>query len=159
MRLAHASHLRITCLPTHNEICTCVAAVPQGAVIATPAFQHSISSLPTQDTPWSAACPGLHRQGYRARRIRPQGTLAGRNRNAGPDGDPRGIRPEAAAEGRAHRRLAAHDHPDRRADRDAGGARRRRALGRRATSTRRRITPPRPSPPPAFRCSRSRARA
>ena len=34
-----------------------------------------------------------------------------------------------AAEGRAHRRLAAHDDPDRRADRDAEGARRRRALG------------------------------
>ena len=36
---------------------------------------------------------------------------------------------EAAAEGRAHRRLAAHDHPDGRADRDAGGARRRHPLG------------------------------
>ena len=36
---------------------------------------------------------------------------------------------EAAAEGRAHRRLAAHDHPDRGADRDAAGARRRGALG------------------------------
>jgi adenosylhomocysteinase len=35
----------------------------------------------------------------------------------------------AAAEGRAHRRFAAHDHPDRRADRDAEGARRRSALG------------------------------
>ena len=36
---------------------------------------------------------------------------------------------EAAAARRPHRRLAAHDHPDRRADRDADGARRRRALG------------------------------
>ena len=35
----------------------------------------------------------------------------------------------AAAEGRPHRRLAAHDDPDRRADRDAEGARRRRPLG------------------------------
>ena len=35
----------------------------------------------------------------------------------------------AAAEGRAHRRLAAHDDPDRGADRDAEGARRRGALG------------------------------
>ena len=34
-----------------------------------------------------------------------------------------------AAEGRAHHRLAAHDDPDRRADRDAEGARRRRPLG------------------------------
>ena len=33
-----------------------------------------------------------------------------------------------AAEGRPHRRLPAHDHPDRGADRDADGARRRRAL-------------------------------
>ena len=35
----------------------------------------------------------------------------------------------AAAEGRAHHRLAAHDGPDRRADRDAHRARRRGALG------------------------------
>ena len=34
-----------------------------------------------------------------------------------------------AAEGRAHRRLAAHDDPDRGADRDAGRARRRGPLG------------------------------
>ena len=33
-------------------------------------------------------------------------------------------RPETAVEGRAHRGLAAHDDPDRRADRDAGSARR-----------------------------------
>ena len=52
-----------------------------------------------------------------------------RNRDARPDGDARGIRAAAAAQGRAHRRLAAHDHPDRGADRDAQGARRRRALG------------------------------
>ena len=38
-------------------------------------------------------------------------------------------RREPAAEGRAHRRLAAHDHPDRGADRDPEGAGRRRALG------------------------------
>ena len=37
--------------------------------------------------------------------------------------------PTAAAARRAHLRLAAHDHPDRGADRDAQGARRRRALG------------------------------
>ena len=72
---------------------------------------------------------------------------------------PRGIWRKAAAQGRAHRRLAAHDDPDRGADRDAGGARRRHPLGRPATSIRPRITPRRPSRPPAFRCSRSRARA
>ena len=73
--------------------------------------------------------PGLRRQGYRSRRLGPQGTRHGRDRDAGPDGDPQGIRPQEAAEGRAHRGLAAHDHPDRRADRDAEGAGRRRALG------------------------------
>ena len=36
---------------------------------------------------------------------------------------------QAAAEGRAHHRLAAHDHPDGGADRDAEGARRRYPLG------------------------------
>ena len=41
----------------------------------------------------------------------------------------RGVRQGPAAEGRPHRRLAAHDHPDRGADRDAAGAGRRRALG------------------------------
>ena len=41
----------------------------------------------------------------------------------------RGVRHDEAAEGRAHHRLAAHDHPDRGADRDADRARRRRALG------------------------------
>jgi hypothetical protein len=39
------------------------------------------------------------------------------------------VRRHQAAQGRAHRRLAAHDHPDRRADRDPGRARRRGALG------------------------------
>ena len=58
-----------------------------------------------------------------------QGDLDRRNRNARPDGDARGIRAAAAAARRAHRRLAAHDDPDRGVDRDAHGARRRRALG------------------------------
>ena len=61
-------------------------------------------------------------------------------------------------QGRAHHRLAAHDHPDGGADRDAEGARRRRALGLAATSSRRRTTPPRPSPRTARRCSPTRAR-
>ena len=59
----------------------------------------------------------------------PQGTHHRRDRDARPDGDARGIRAEAGAQGRPHRRLAAHDDPDRRADRDADRARRRRALG------------------------------
>jgi HD-GYP domain-containing protein (c-di-GMP phosphodiesterase class II) len=62
-------------------------------------------------------------------RLGPQGNPHRRNRNARPDGHPRGIRQEPAAQGRAHHRLAAHDHPDRRADRDADRARRRSALG------------------------------
>jgi hypothetical protein len=62
-------------------------------------------------------------------RLGPQGNPHRRNRNARPDGHPRGIRRQPAAQGRAHHRLAAHDHPDRRADRDAAGAGRRSALG------------------------------
>ncbi len=58
----------------------------------------------------------------------------------------RGIRRLAAAQGRADHRLAAHDHPDRGADRDARRARRRACAGRPATSSRPRTTPPRRSP-------------
>ena len=83
----------------------------------------------TSGTVMTAACVRIHRERHWPCRIRPQGNLARRNRNARPDGDARGIRPEAAAERRAHRRLAAHDDPDRGADRDAHRARRRRALG------------------------------
>ncbi len=50
-------------------------------------------------------------------------------RDARPDVHPPQARRHQAAEGRARDRLAAHDHPDRRADRDAEGHRRRRALG------------------------------
>ena len=49
-------------------------------------------------------------------------------------------------EGRAHHRLAAHDDPDRGADRDPDRARRRSPLGDRATSSRPRTMPPRRSP-------------
>ena len=66
--------------------------------------------------------------------------------------------PEQPLRGRAHRRLAAHDHPDRGADRDAQGARRRRALGLVQHLSRPRTTPPPRSPPAACRCSPSRAR-
>ena len=62
-------------------------------------------------------------------RLGPQGNPHRRDRDARPDGDPRGIREEPAAEGRAHHRLASHDDPDRRAGRDSAGARRASALG------------------------------
>ena len=58
----------------------------------------------------------------------PQGDRDLRTRNAGPDGRAAGIRAAQAAQGRARDGIAAHDHPDGRADRDARGAGRRRAL-------------------------------
>ena len=63
------------------------------------------------------------------RRLRPQGDRDRRDRDAGADGAARRVRRGEAAEGRADRRVAAHDDPDRGADRDAGGARGERALG------------------------------
>ncbi len=62
-------------------------------------------------------------------RLGSQGDDDRRGRDAGPHGHPQGICHEPALEGRAHRRLPAHDHPDRRAHRDPGGPRRRGALG------------------------------
>ena len=62
-----------------------------------------------------------------------------------------------AAQGRARHRLAAHDHPDRGADRDAEATSAPTCAGPRATSSRRRTTPPPRSPQPARRCSRGRA--
>ena len=62
-------------------------------------------------------------------RLGPQGNPHCRNRNAGPDGHSRRVRRDPAAARRAHHRFAAHDHPDRRADRDADRPRRRSALG------------------------------
>ena len=64
-----------------------------------------------------------------AGRLGPQGNLHRRARNARPDGHPPQVRRGEAAGRRAHHRLAAHDHPDRRADRDAGRSRRLGALG------------------------------
>ena len=61
--------------------------------------------------------------------IRPQGTRSGRARDARPDVAAPRIRRSPAAQGRAHLGLAAHDGPDRRADRDAGRAGRRGPLG------------------------------
>ena len=71
----------------------------------------------------------LRRQGHRPCRMGPQGNRHRRDRDARPDGDARRIRPGAAAARRPHRRFAAHDDPDRGADRNPDGARRRRALG------------------------------
>ena len=96
----------------------------------------------------TAALDRQRLQGRRplAGRLRPQGDPARRARDARPDADARGVRRRAAAQGRAHHGLAAHDDPDRGADRDARRARRRGALGLAATSSRRRTTPPPRSP-------------
>ncbi len=51
-------------------------------------------------------------------RVRPQGDPARRARDARPDGNAGAVRAEQAAGRRPHHRLAAHDHPDRGADRD-----------------------------------------
>ena len=98
---------------------------------------------------------------------RSQGDPAGRARDARPDGHPGRVRRRAAARGRPHHRLAAHDRPDRGADRDADRARRRGALVPAATSSPPRTTPPRrsssaptapPTTPRACRSSPGRAR-
>ena len=99
----------------------------------------------------------LPRRRHRARPLGPPRDRHRRNRDARPHGHPRGVRRDAAPQGRAHHRLAPHDHPDRRPDRDAQGARAPRCAGPRATSSRPRTTPPPPSPPPAFPCSPTRA--
>ena len=75
--------------------------------------------------------------------LRPQRDPSRRARDARPDGDPRGVRRLAAAQGRAHHGLAAHDDPDGGPHRDARRARRRGPLGLAATSS-----PPRTTPPP-----------
>ncbi len=61
-------------------------------------------------------------------RIRPQGNRPCRDRNARPGGHPRGIQGLPAPQGRSHRRVLAHDHPDGRAHRDSQGSRRRHPL-------------------------------
>ena len=65
------------------------------------------------------SCPDYKVADISARRLGPQGNRHCRDGNAGPDGPARRIRRRAAAERRTHRRLPAHDDPDRRADRDA----------------------------------------
>ena len=72
--------------------------------------------------------PGLQGRRHRPRRVRPQGDLARRGRDAGPYADPGGVRGAETAGGRADHGLAPHDGADRGADRDAGRARRRGAL-------------------------------
>ena len=56
------------------------------------------------------------------RRLGAEGNRHRRDRDAGADGAPRRVRRVPGAGGRAHRRLPAHDDPDRRSDRDAEGA-------------------------------------
>ena len=68
-------------------------------------------------------------EGSLARRVRPQGNPPRRAGDAGPDGAPRAARREEAARRRAHHGQPAHDDSDGGPHRDAGRARRRRALG------------------------------
>ena len=100
---------------------------------AIPESPSTASGLPKEHHEYIGQSPhfvaGLCRQGPRPRRLGPQGDRHRRNRNARPDGDARRIRGGTAAARRSRRRLIAHDHSNRRADRDAQGARRRRALG------------------------------
>ena len=77
----------------------------------------------------SRDAPRLPRRRSLARPVRAQGDPPRRARDARPARAAQGVRPVEAARRRTHLRLAAHDHPDRRADRDAGRARRRGALG------------------------------
>ena len=63
------------------------------------------------------------------RRVRPQGDRAGRARDARPHGPAGHVLRRPAAGRRPHHRLAAHDDPDRGADRDPGRAGRRGPLG------------------------------
>ncbi len=68
-------------------------------------------------------------EGPVAGRVRPQGNPSRRAGDARPDGAAPPVRRQAAARRRAHHGQPAHDDSDRRADRDADRARRRRALG------------------------------
>ena len=72
---------------------------------------------------------GVPRCGSLPGGVRPKRDEARRARDARPDVDATRVRRRAAAPRRAHHGIAAHDDPDRRADRDAGRARRRGALG------------------------------
>jgi len=104
----------------------------------------------------------LRRQGHQPCRMGPQGkSPSPKTEMPGPDGDARGVRgPSSRSRARGSRARLQHDHPDRRADRDADRARRPTCAGPRATSIRRREPcGPRRSPPLAFPCSPSRARA
>ncbi len=116
-----------------KTILTLGAVFPCGKHIKTSLYVHCAMSIALVGSRHPLTAEGrndrLRHRRYQACRLRPQRDQHRRNRNAGPDGDPRRIQGHAAAEGRARRRLAAHDDPDRRADRDPEVARRRRALG------------------------------
>ena len=62
----------------------------------------------------------LPRRRHRAGRLRPQGNRDRRDRDARPDGDARGVQGKQPLKGARIAGLAAHDDPDRGADRDAG---------------------------------------
>ncbi len=72
---------------------------------------------------------GLPRRRHLARPLGPPRDRDRRDRDARPHGHPRGVRLAPAPQGRPHHRLAPHDHPDGRPDRDAQGPRRRGPLG------------------------------
>ncbi len=72
---------------------------------------------------------GLPRRRHLARPLGPPRDRDRRDRDARPHGHPRGVRLAPAPQGRSHHRLAPHDHPDGRPDRDAQGPRRRGPLG------------------------------
>ncbi len=74
-------------------------------------------------------CPRLPRRRHLARPLGPPRDRHRRDRDARPHGHPRGVCLAPAPQGRSHHRLAPHDHPDGRPDRDAQGPRCRGPLG------------------------------
>ena len=79
------------------------------------------------------------------RRVGPQGNAPGRAGDARPDGAARALRGQEAAGRRARHGLAAHDDSDRRCSSRRSPTSAPTCAGSRATSSRRRITRPRPS--------------
>ena len=77
----------------------------------------------------ACCCQRLPRRRHRACPLGPPRDRHRRDRDARPHGHPRGVCLAPAPQGRSHHRLAPHDHPDGRPDRDAQGPRRRGPLG------------------------------
>ena len=104
---------------------TCVALPPSGPPqFCAPAHAHSDPKEQQHDF-----TPPLQGGRPLPGRVRPQGDRAGRARDARPHGHAGRVRRQPAPGRRPHHRLAAHDRPDRGADRDADRPRRPRALG------------------------------